>query len=244
MTNLEATEKRDEKAGEAGKPAPWSLDDLEFPDLGKRHESADINDEALKLSGRIGGLVPVQGEGELDGKPWYFRARYEHWTFTMAEVGGNVHQVRSMFHNAALEDGWNIEKDWPFGAFSAGYMPIKTAVGLIRACARLYRAGKLPHVVADAEKYAEESKSLQQWAEAIRFSSYCDCSHNQPDHGIGKEAVKAEPTEGKAEALPFWQAPRGCEKCECRDFHYSAEETTKHRGLSVGDQPDDATTEA
>lgn len=31
--------------------------------------------------GDIGGWCPVQGFGEVDGFPWYFRARGEHWSF-------------------------------------------------------------------------------------------------------------------------------------------------------------------
>lgn len=34
--------------------------------------------------GDIGGACPVQGYGEVDGLPWYFRARGECWSFQVA----------------------------------------------------------------------------------------------------------------------------------------------------------------
>ena len=192
--------------------------------------TGDIEEPSLGLQGSVGGVTPVQGEGTLDGNPWYFRARHEHWTFTMAQPGGDPHKVRSMFHSAALEDGWNIERSWPFGEFSAGYMPVKSALAIIRACARMYRAGTLPAVKADLAKFAEEEKELDAWFASIREASYCGCGHNQPDHGIRKlsdeeiEARKAIPLEEKI-ARPD---PRACIKCDCTDFRYSAEESAKH----------------
>jgi hypothetical protein len=170
----------------------------------------------------------VQGEGELDGKPWYFRARYEHWTFTMAQEGGDVHKVRSMFHAAALEEGWNLEREWPFGSYSAGYMPVKTALAIVRACARMYWAHTLPLVVADPAKYAEESVALMEWSDAIRAGSYCDCSHNQPQHGIVRRNVTVLPIEALWTPMEHRQVDK-CQECECPDFHYSDEQTSKHR---------------
>jgi hypothetical protein len=204
---------------------PWEPSDFEMPEM-KRQWSGEVHDETLKLHGRVGGLVPVQGTGELEGKPWYFRARHEGWTFTMAKEGGDVHKVRSMFHGAALEDGWNIEKEWPFGTFSAGYMPVKAALAIVRACARMYYAGRLPLVVADPVKYAEESQALKVWADEIRAGSYCDCAHNQPQHGIGEHEVEAEKEESSVMSLAH-KADK-CQECDCLDFHYSAEQTRRH----------------
>jgi hypothetical protein len=231
-------------ASETPGVTPWAWDDLDLPEM-KRPWSADIDEPTLKLSGRVGGLVPVQGEGLLDSKPWYFRARYEHWTFTMAEPGGDVHAVRSMFHAAALEDGWNLERDWPFGQFSAGYMPLKASLANIRACARMYWAGKLPRVAADLEKYAEEEKMLDEWSLNIRVASYCECNHNQPQHGIGKklEVVSDEPLSGDEEVAgpPVPGARRRCLVCGCEDFRYSSEKSALHRLVGEGEQPDDST---
>jgi hypothetical protein len=218
-------------------PAPWSLDDLAMPEV-KRQWSGEVYEEALKLDGSVSGMCPVQGEGELDGKPWYFRARYEHWTFTLAEAEGNPHGVRSLFHEAALESGWNIERAWPFGQYSAGYMPVKAALAIVRACARMYWAGQLPRKEADVEKYKEESRMLSEWFDAIAASSYCECSHNQPQHGIGR---KTEVTSPEAANAPLPSEPRKCKICDCEDFRYSAEQSALYAPLKAGDQPDDAT---
>jgi hypothetical protein len=227
-----------QQADQAEQASPTEYNDEDLDGLFRRPFSGDILDLKMSLAGHVGGLCPVQGEGLLDSKPWYFRSRHEHWTFTMAQAGGDVHAVRSMFHSAALEDGWNIERDWPFGTFSAGYMPLKSAFAIIRACARLYWAGKLPEVKADLVKYAEEEKALDEWSAGIRASSYCDCSHNQPEHGIGNEPIQViAPEEFVAD--PYTHKPRACTLCGCLDFHYSAEQSRGHRASGEGDHIDD-----
>lgn len=142
----------------------------------------------------------------------------------MAEKDGDVHMVRGMFHNAAAEGGWNLEREWPFGQYSAGYMPVKSGLGIIRACARLYWQDKLPRKEADLVLYAQEEAWLKEWSEGIRRSSYCECSHNQVAHGIGEEG---EEKKGLG-------AGRKCQECECEDFRYSAEQTEKHAQVAVG----------
>jgi hypothetical protein len=34
--------------------------------------------------GKVGGYAPVQGWGEVDGLPWYFRSRWDSWRFSIA----------------------------------------------------------------------------------------------------------------------------------------------------------------
>jgi len=75
----------------------------------------------------LGGNCPVQGEGAIDGKPFYFRARGNHWSLG---IGG--------------EDGlsnpeWTHREPWGCEPFEAGWMSIETAVKMINRGAALYR---------------------------------------------------------------------------------------------------------
>jgi hypothetical protein len=42
--------------------------------------------EGQRWHGFVYGLVPVQGEGVIDGRPWYFRARGCKWSFSVADT--------------------------------------------------------------------------------------------------------------------------------------------------------------
>jgi hypothetical protein len=44
-----------------------------------------LHDEALQLEGRIYGHCPVQAEGTVAGKAFYFRARWDAWSFAVAD---------------------------------------------------------------------------------------------------------------------------------------------------------------
>lgn len=72
----------------------------------------------------LGGNCPVQSEGLIDGKPYYFRARGDGWSIG---IGGDP--------VAAPE--WSHEEDygeWP----SAGWMPQWEALSFIASAVRIY----------------------------------------------------------------------------------------------------------
>lgn len=80
------------------------------------------------LTGSFGGNCPVQGDGELDGKYWYFRARGCVWSFDVSE----------------REDS---EIEWSHRAVygtksDAGWMPDEDALRCIEKAVGLYRASK------------------------------------------------------------------------------------------------------
>jgi hypothetical protein len=94
--------------------------------------------------GNIGGLCPVQGEGTVDGKPWYFRARGDRWSMYVAEREG-ADPVDVGFEEA----GWMAMGDygtWP----EAGYMPDEDAWRFIGQVIGDFRAGKLARIEARA----------------------------------------------------------------------------------------------
>ena len=76
---------------------------------------------------------PVQIEGTVNGLPFYFRARHDHWRMTIAE-GDAV--------EASL--GWQpalYEREEPYGTpngYDAGYMELSEAEQFVRACLSEY----------------------------------------------------------------------------------------------------------
>lgn len=75
---------------------------------------------------QIGGNCPVQAEGDVGGKPFYFRARGEHWSMS---IGGD-----DVIGNPA----WYYEEEYPHGPFSAGWMSIDEAKKFIAQAADRY----------------------------------------------------------------------------------------------------------
>jgi hypothetical protein len=81
----------------------------------------------------IGGNCPVQAEGTIDGKPFYFRARGRGWSIG---IGGNpIGHPRDM--READRPDWYVEcfyTSWP----NAGWMTEDEARRLIEWCAGEY----------------------------------------------------------------------------------------------------------
>lgn len=57
----------------------------------------------------IGGNCPVQAEGSVNGKEFYFRARGEHWRLN---VGGDV----------VCDPEWSYGEDYGDEPYAAGWM--------------------------------------------------------------------------------------------------------------------------
>jgi hypothetical protein len=66
----------------------------------------------------IGGNCPVQAEGTIEGKPFYFRARGESWSLG---IGGEP----------VLEPEWEIEQEYGSTPFAAGWMTVDEAKAFI-----------------------------------------------------------------------------------------------------------------
>lgn len=75
---------------------------------------------------RIGGLCPVQAEGTIGGKPFYFRARHQQWSLS---IGGA---------DVIMEPEWHTSQPWGNGPFDAGYMPVEDAAAIIEHQATIY----------------------------------------------------------------------------------------------------------
>ena len=74
----------------------------------------------------IGGNCPVQAEGRIDGKVFYFRARGNTWGIG---IGGDP----------LADPEWACSGPFGDGPFEAGWMSKAEARGLIEKAAMLYR---------------------------------------------------------------------------------------------------------
>lgn len=75
----------------------------------------------------LGGNCPVQAEGTVDGKPFYFRARGEHWSLG---IGGEP----------VCAPEWEHEEEVDGGMYAAGWMSELEAKHCIARAVTLYRA--------------------------------------------------------------------------------------------------------
>lgn len=74
----------------------------------------------------LGGCCPVQAEGTIDGKPFYFRARGSSWSMSIggSDVVGNPE--------------WFYKQAYGVDGFSAGWMTEEEALTFINQSAKLY----------------------------------------------------------------------------------------------------------
>lgn len=81
------------------------------------------DDGVTDLSG--GGYVPIQVEGVIDGRPFYFRARHDAVTIELKDP-------------TAGEAAWNAELVVPT-EYGAGYLADEVVVAVLRAFVLLFR---------------------------------------------------------------------------------------------------------
>ena len=77
----------------------------------------------------LGGNCPVQAEGTIAGKPFYFRARDQHWSIG---IGGDP----------VLAPEWYREQGFGDSEFAAGWMEEDQARRFIEQCAADFETGK------------------------------------------------------------------------------------------------------
>lgn len=73
----------------------------------------------------IGGNCPVQAEGTIAGKEFYFRARGERWSMS---IGGDV----------VMEPDWYHEEPYGETQYAAGWMTEDEARSFIEKAAAIY----------------------------------------------------------------------------------------------------------
>ncbi len=90
-------------------------------------EKMDI-DDGIEIDW-LAGNCPVQAEGRIDGKPFYFRARGVAWRLEIGIIG--------------CKPEWEYGEPYGEVPFAAGWMGMDEAKTLIRKAAELYRAEKV-----------------------------------------------------------------------------------------------------
>lgn len=98
----------------------------------------------------IYGNCPVQAEGTINGKPFYFRARGDHWSLGIgSEPVGNPEWEHSEWFG-----------EWP----DAGWMTVERAEAFLRAAADRYAnglpAGRLEDDLARMKRAIERHKAM------------------------------------------------------------------------------------
>jgi hypothetical protein len=66
--------------------------------------------------------APVQAEGAVDGRPFYFRARHSQWTFTIALIDG-VDPADLDANDVTTGRAWHQAGEVP-GRFAASYLEL------------------------------------------------------------------------------------------------------------------------
>lgn len=82
---------------------------------------------------------PVQYEGTIEGKFFYFRARHDEWSFTVADTLEEAIDGASEREIFVKEGHYGHEQNPGYKAL-ASYMPYEEAEHLIQVCARGYAA--------------------------------------------------------------------------------------------------------
>lgn len=79
---------------------------------------------------QLGGNCPVQSEGTINGVPYYFRARGEHWSMAIGPDPVDI--------SCGFKEGWYKEQEWGDNPYAAGWMDVDEARKLIEQCAEEY----------------------------------------------------------------------------------------------------------
>lgn len=78
----------------------------------------------------------MEGDGEVDGRPFYFRARWEVWSLAITAPGTDPLDM-----HFAMRDGWIHEERWPGGSCAAGYMTMDEVQQCMEHAVALFRSG-------------------------------------------------------------------------------------------------------
>jgi hypothetical protein len=100
-----------------------------------------LNDEDARIQiDDLGGNCPVQAHGLIDGEPFYFRARGEHWSLSIGSDDEDPSDIGVYGRDVVGKPRWCHEEKWGFGPFEAGWMPERVARHMIEKGAALFRA--------------------------------------------------------------------------------------------------------
>lgn len=95
--------------------------------------------ESMKAQGFdvhwLSGLCPVQANGLIDGRVFYFRARHDEWSIRIAKNKGGENDMDAVID---APDAWEYREKYGEDP-DAGYMPFIEALQFIEWAAKLWR---------------------------------------------------------------------------------------------------------
>lgn len=184
----------------------------------------------------IGGNCPVQAEGEIDGKEFYFRARGGHWSIG---IGGDPVTNPDWYFEAPYLDK-EPETHPVVGEmhFSAGWMPESAALSFIHTAAVLYANTRV--TTPATPEATDEREAFEAWAAGKYKLDKCT-SEESPRCNCGKyihDPVQAMWHAWQARAQQPAMNDMGKHQCRTgankSDSSCSASE---HRPVEVGSTP-------
>lgn len=106
--------------------------------LEKRESERQIQDSAIQLQCRLYGHSPVQADGKVIGKQLYFRARWDSWSFSVAD-SEDVDPVDIQLPGQGFLCEGQYGKP---NRYEASWMNYDDAEAIIRRCAQEHVASK------------------------------------------------------------------------------------------------------
>ena len=127
----------DGSLGGATLPCPNCGETIKMP--GVEAPQRSIQDQTLDFAYEVYGQHPVQADGQVQGHPFYFRAKWDFWTFTVCTNSDNEN-VPSMIDPPEDEPGFFKDGEYEgfylggnFGSETdASYMDLDVAETIIR----------------------------------------------------------------------------------------------------------------
>ncbi|WP_155832795.1 hypothetical protein [Hymenobacter swuensis] len=95
-----------------------------------------LTDESLHLMGTLEGCCPVQAEGTVASRPFYFHARWHEWSFCVSETA----EVSAVDMSSMLQaDTFGFQVTGTTAeTYDAGWMEFDEAERIIKQCSRQY----------------------------------------------------------------------------------------------------------
>ncbi|MCA8832281.1 hypothetical protein [Hymenobacter pini] len=91
-------------------------------------------DESIQLTGVLEGYAPVQAEGTVAGRPFYFHARWNEWMFSITETEEvDAVDMQLLIH----PEPYGFTRAGHTGnAYEASWMPLDDAESIIKQCSK------------------------------------------------------------------------------------------------------------
>ncbi len=98
----------------------------------------EFENTELSLKGKIFGLAPVQAIGTINGFPFYFRGRYNTWTFAISETK-EIDPVDIQMNETGKKYGFFAEGEiGKESEYLASYLNDEKVLEIVLSCAKEY----------------------------------------------------------------------------------------------------------